>query len=103
MRTGVTAAVLFLSCLAFAEGLSADTFETGSYVIDMGQPTRTSFFRLVFYFLLNVIHLVLWIALLWLVLRFAPGHAVLLGFVLWLVFTLAVFPLLFSQAAGVVG
>jgi hypothetical protein len=71
--------------------------------IDMGQPTRTSFFRLVFYFLLNVIHLVLWIALLWLVLRFAPGHAVLLGFVLWLVFTLAVFPLLFSQAAGVVG
>jgi uncharacterized repeat protein (TIGR01451 family) len=41
MRTGVTAAVLFLSCLAFAEGLSADTFETGSYVIDMGQPTQT--------------------------------------------------------------
>jgi hypothetical protein len=67
-----------------------------------GQASYTSFGRLLVYFFLNALHLLLWIACLWLVLRFAPSHAVGLGVVMWLLFTLAVFPGLFSRAAAAV-
>jgi hypothetical protein len=70
--------------------------------VEMGRPSSSSFWRLVMYFLLNVTHLVVWIACLWLVLRFAPSHALGLGFVMWLLFTLAVLPGLFARAAGAV-
>jgi hypothetical protein len=68
--------------------------------IEMGKPTTTSFWRLVMYFFLNVTHLVLWVACIWLVLRFALSHAIGLGVVTWLVFTLAVFPGLFGRSAA---
>jgi hypothetical protein len=62
----------------------------------IGQPSHTSTFRLLVYFLLNLLHLVLWIVCCWLLLRFALPHAIVLGFVLWLIFTLPVFYVLFS-------
>jgi hypothetical protein len=67
-----------------------------------GQASYTSFGRLLVYFLLNAMHLAVWIVCLWLVLRFAPSHAIGLGVVMWLLFTLAVFPGLFSRAAAAV-
>jgi hypothetical protein len=68
--------------------------------IEMGMPSKSSFGRLVVYFFLNAIHLVLWVACLWLLLRFSLPHAAGLGFVMWLLFTLVVFPGLFSRAAA---
>jgi hypothetical protein len=67
-----------------------------------GMASYTSFGRLVVYFFLNALHLALWVLCLWLVLRFSLGHALGLGLVMWLLFTLAVFPGLFSRAAAAV-
>jgi hypothetical protein len=68
--------------------------------IEMGRPTKTSFGRLLMYFFLNALHLLMWVVCIWLVLRFAPGHAVGLALALWLLFTLAVLPGLCSRAAA---
>jgi hypothetical protein len=70
--------------------------------VDMGWPTKTFFGRVVVYFFLNAGHLVLWILCCWLVLRFAPAHAVGLGLAMWLLVTLAVFPGLFGRALAAV-
>jgi len=64
----------------------------------MGIPSYSSFFRVLVYFFLNGMHLLLWVACFWLLLRFSISHALLLGGVLWLAFTLIVFAVL-SEAA----
>lgn len=53
--------------------------------------------------LLNFLFLVLWVVLLWLVVRFQFWHAVTIGFIMWLVFTLFVIPnlLVFAVRPGV--
>jgi hypothetical protein len=51
--------------------------------------------------LLNLLHLALWFVCLWLLLRFQWAHALGLAFVLWLVMTLAVLPVLMSRCAAV--
>jgi hypothetical protein len=46
---------------------------------------------------LNGAHLILWIAVMWFVLRFSLGHALVIGFAMWLFMMLAVQPELFIQ------
>jgi hypothetical protein len=48
--------------------------------------------------LLNIVHLVLWFAALWLILRFQWLHAFGLALVLWLIVTFAIMPMLFKRA-----
>src|SRR5262249_36743366 len=50
---------------------------------------------------LNLFHLGLWFACLWLLLRFQWAHAVAVALLLWLVMTLAVLPMLFNRAKAV--
>jgi hypothetical protein len=70
--------------------------------IEIGQPSHTSSFRLLVYFCLNVLHLIVWVAVVWLVLRFSLPHAVLLAFLMWLAFTLMMLPLLFGNVQSAV-
>src|SRR5207245_1608203 len=70
---------------------------------EIGRAGYTSSSRLAVYVCLNVLHLVLWIVCLWMLLGFELTHAMGLGFVLWVVATVAVFPGLFEQAAAAVG
>jgi hypothetical protein len=65
--------------------------------VEIGQPSHTSFFRLLFFFFLNGLHLMVWIAVTWLVLRFSLPHAILLGFIVWLAFTVIVLPVLMGN------
>ncbi len=46
---------------------------------------------------LNFFHLALWFVCLWLLMRFQWGHALGLGFVMWLVMTLLVLPMMLVQ------
>ena len=64
-----------------------------------GEPTtfRTSRFLANLFF--NGVHLLLWFACLWLLLRFQWAHALGLAFCLWLVTTLAILPMMLEQAA----
>jgi hypothetical protein len=57
------------------------------------------FGRFVLNLFLNLFHLALWFVCLWLVLRFQWGHAFGLAIVLWLVTTLAVLPMMLTEAA----
>jgi hypothetical protein len=69
---------------------------------DDGPDGLVSAFRLGRFLLnlfLNLLHLGLWFVCLWLILRFQWGHALGLAFVLWLVTTLAVLPMVLSEAA----
>ena len=70
--------------------------------VELGRPSYSSSFRLVFYFFLNGVHLLVWLACAWLLLRFHLSAAIALGFVMWLVFTLIVFPVLFARVEGAV-
>ncbi len=65
-----------------------------------GEPTifRTGRFLLVL--LLDLLHLGLWFVCLWLLLRFTWGHALGLGFVLWLTMTLLVVSMLLGRAGA---
>ena len=47
---------------------------------------------------LNLLHLIVWFAALWLILRFQWGHAFGLALALWLVVTFAIMPMLFKRA-----
>jgi hypothetical protein len=51
--------------------------------------------------LLNVLHLGVWFAVLWLLLRFQWPHALGLAVVFWLVMTLAVVPQILDHARSV--
>jgi hypothetical protein len=68
----------------------------------MGIPSYNSFFRLVGYFLLNGLHLLLWIACFWLLLRYSIPHSILLGIIFWAAFTLLVFAGLSDAAQAAV-
>jgi len=68
----------------------------------IGIPSYSSFFRVLVYFFLNGMHLVLWVACFWLLLRFSISYAVLLGGIFWLAFTLIVFAVLFEAAKSAV-
>jgi hypothetical protein len=48
---------------------------------------------------LNFFHLALWFVCLWLILRFQWAHALGFGFVMWLIMTLVILPMLLEQAA----
>jgi hypothetical protein len=65
---------------------------------ELGLPRRTSYWRLFGYFFVNTVHLLLWVACFWLLLRFALPHAALFAVVFWLAFTLIVFTVLFGRA-----
>lgn len=66
-----------------------------------GTPTKFRWGRFLMNLLLNFFHLGLWFVCLWLLLRFQWAHALGLAVVLWLVLTLAVLPMLLTQAAQV--
>ncbi len=66
-----------------------------------GIPTVFRWSRFFINLFLNLSHFLLWYFLLWLVLRFAGAHALGLGASLWLIFTLAVLPMLLHYAAEV--
>jgi hypothetical protein len=51
--------------------------------------------------LLNFLHLALWFVCLWLLVRFQWSHALGFAFCLWLLFTLALLPLMLDYAARV--
>lgn len=73
----------------------------GNGVIDERQPgtvVRPRIGRLFANIVLNMIHLVLWWVVLWLLLRFQWSHALGYAFVAWLAFTLALVPFLLSRA-----
>jgi hypothetical protein len=66
-----------------------------------GMPSAFRWSRFLMTLLLNFGHLLLWWLCLWLLLRFQWGHALGLAFVLWLVCTLSILPMLLSSAAEV--
>jgi hypothetical protein len=66
-----------------------------------GMPEAFVWGRFFLSLFLNILHLALWFAALWLLLRFQWGHALGLGFVMWLIMTLVILPMLLEQAAQV--
>jgi hypothetical protein len=79
------------------KGWSMSTGERGI----SGEPTtfRTSRFLANLFF--NFMHLALWFAVLWLLLRFQWSHALGLAICIWLLFTLAFLPMMLGYAAQV--
>jgi len=63
----------------------------------VGQMTRFRFGLFVMNVIINVLHLAVWFACLWLLLRFQMWHALGLAVVFWLVMTFAVLPTLLDQ------
>src|SRR5205085_4888652 len=66
-----------------------------------GIPSAFRWGRFLMNLFLNFTHFLLWWLALWLLLRFQWSHALGLGFVLWLLFTLIFLPMLLDQAAQV--
>src|SRR5262245_42583418 len=64
-----------------------------------GNPTAFRWGRFFGALFLNFVHLGLWFACLWLLLRFQWGHALGFALLLWFIVTLAILPMLFEQAA----
>jgi len=66
-----------------------------------GIPIAFRWGRFYFNLFLNFFHLALWFLCLWLLMRFQWGHALGLAMVFWLIFTLALLPMLLQAAAEV--
>jgi hypothetical protein len=66
-----------------------------------GVPSIFRWSRFMMNFVLNFGHFLLWWLCLWLLLRYQWSHALGLGFVLWLIFTLSILPMLLNYAAEV--
>jgi hypothetical protein len=66
-----------------------------------GNPSMFRWGRFLMNLALNFGHFLAWWLCLWLLLRFQWSHALGLGFILWLVFTLSVLPMLLNYAAEV--
>jgi hypothetical protein len=64
---------------------------------DPGKISTVHWGRIIGNILLNFLHLAVWFAALWLILRFQWGHAVGLALVLWLIVTFAIMPVLFKR------
>jgi hypothetical protein len=65
---------------------------------DIGRISTVRWGRIYGNVLLNILHVIVWFAALWLLLRFQWGHALGLALVLWLIVTLAIMPMLFKRA-----
>jgi len=63
-----------------------------------GTPSMFRWGRFLLNLFLNLLHLALWWACLWLLLRFQWGHALGFALVIWLVLTLLILPMVFAQA-----
>jgi hypothetical protein len=63
-----------------------------------GMPEAFRWSRFLMNIILNLLHLVMWFACLWVVLRFHWSHALGLALVMWLIMTLAVLPMIFERA-----
>jgi hypothetical protein len=63
----------------------------------LGKVYRIRSFAYLGNFFVNFLHLALWVAVLWPVMRFALGHAIAIGLVLWVVTMLVVQPALFGM------
>jgi len=68
---------------------------------NLGLPSTFRFGRFLANVLLNLFHFALWFVCLWLLLRFQWAHALGLAFVVWLVMTLLVLPMLLTHAGEV--
>jgi hypothetical protein len=66
-----------------------------------GNPERFRLDRLLWNLFFNFAHLAAWFLVLWLLLRFQWPHALGLAVVLWLLFTLAILPMMLDYAANV--
>jgi hypothetical protein len=66
-----------------------------------GNPSIFRWSRFLLTLMLNLCHFLLWWLCLWLLVRFQWSHALGIGFILWLVLTLTVLPMLLDYAAGV--
>jgi hypothetical protein len=69
----------------------------------MGIPSQTSSGRLFVYFLINAIHLLLWVTCFWLLLNYSFNVALLFGALFWLGFLLMILPVLFETVQAAVG
>ncbi len=69
----------------------------------IGVPTQSSSTQLLVYFVLNAFHWLVWVLCFWVLLQYAPGHAFLLGSVLWIASTLFILPVIFDQTQGAIG
>lgn len=79
------------------EGWSMKVFESGP----TGVPERFQTSRFLANFFFNGMHLTLWFLCLWLLVRFQWSHALGIGLLLWLLFTLALLPMMLGYAAQV--
>jgi hypothetical protein len=87
---------------AYREFVSSDGWvikETESGPSDNPQKSRIGRFFL--FALLHMLHLGLWFACLWLLMRFQWGHALAGAFVLWLAITMLTLPMLVGYAAEI--
>lgn len=66
-----------------------------------GIPDRFHAGRLFANLFFNGMHLAMWFLCLWLLLRFQWSHALLIAFCMWLLFSLAVLPMMLNHAASV--
>jgi hypothetical protein len=64
-------------------------------------PEKSRWGRLVIFVLLHALHLGLWFACLWLLLRFQWGHALVAALILWLFLSILVVPMLVGYAVDV--
>jgi hypothetical protein len=83
----------------YASYVSSDGWVMPEY--DLGRSTTFRVGRFVMNLLLNGLHLALWFVCLWLLLRFQWSHALGLAFVLWLVMTLLIVPMLMIRCGEV--
>jgi hypothetical protein len=82
---------------ASADGWVIQEFETGP----TGIPVKFFYGRLIWNLIFNFGHLFGWFIVLWVVLRFQWLHALGLGFVMWLMFTIIIVPMLLGYAGEV--
>jgi hypothetical protein len=64
-------------------------------------PEKSRFGRVVMFLFLHTLHLALWFACLWLLLRFQWGHALVTAVILWIFLTLLVVPMMVGYAVDV--
>jgi hypothetical protein len=83
----------------YATYVSPDGWAMPEY--DLGRPSTYRFGRFFVNMLLNGLHFAVWFVCLWLLLRFQWSHALGLAFVLWLVMTLVVVPILMIRCGEV--
>jgi hypothetical protein len=69
--------------------------------ISIGRITTTRSGLVLGYLFLNLVHLGVWFAALWLILRFQWGHALGFGVVLWLMMSLTIMPMLLGRVEKV--